>query len=160
MVLPFDDQFFRPQRPIVGPVGPPGTFGGPGGPTGNVGGRPSSKNGSAGDGGQAPTLEQLLKDLLETNPELPFSNQINQLGRGTAQGRFFGGRFENIRDEFLGQLGGQIQGSESQRGEAPTLRFTDFLENFDFDRRFRSTAPSLRGQGGQARFRPPTQFRF
>lgn len=110
-----------------------------------------------GGGGQAgiPTLDQLLKDLLEENPRLPFSNQINQLGRGTTQGRFFGGRFENIRDEFLGQLGSQIQG-----GGTPTLRFTDFLENFDFDRRFRGTAPSLRGQGGQARFRPPTQFRF
>lgn len=104
----------------------------------------------------AVSFQDFLKDLLEEEPRAPFFSQVNQLGgAGSAQGRFFGGQFEQFRNEFIGQLGSQIQG-----GEAPTLRFTDFLENIDFDRRFRSTAPSLRGQGGQARFRPPTQFQF
>ncbi len=97
-------------------------------------------------------------DLLgtDTGQRANFFSRINELGgRGTAIGRFNFDRFQDFQDQFLGQLGSQLR-----QGEEPTKKFGDFLENFDFQNQFRSFAPSLRGQGGTARFRPPTSFQF
>lgn len=135
----------NPLRPMFGPPRPPN----------QQGGRDGKRFGAESDVG-FDFSEDFFKDLLEEERRAPFFSTVNRLGgTGTPVGRFFNTQFQNFENEFFGKLGSQIQG-----GELPTLRFNDFLSNIDFDKRFRSLAPSLRGQGNQARFRPPTQFRF
>ena len=119
-----------------------------------------------------------FEGLLGLEPKASFFSAVNRLGGTTTpKGRFFNTQFENIQNEFLGLLGSQVQESiRSGGGPLPTLSFDQFLQGrqddpstsginesqnpFNFDTRFRSLAPSLRGQGGQARFRPPTRFNF
>ncbi len=127
-------------------------------------GEPGFNPGSAGigpvDGDGAPETGGggFIDDLLgsETGQRANFFSRVNELGgRNTAIGRFNFDRFQDFQDRFLGQLGSQLR-----EGQEPTKTFGDFLENFDFQREFRSFAPSLRGQGVTARFRPSTQFQF
>ena len=139
----------NPQRPII--FDPPTGIPKPGG------GRPAFPFLGGGGTEEGPLGDpDFLKNLLGEEPRLSFFSQVNRLGgTGTPQGRFFNTQFENFQNEFFGRLGGQIQG-----GQFPSQTFDEFLGGIDFNRRFRSLAPSLRGQGGQARFRPPTQFLF
>ena len=148
---------FSPQRIEIGPGGPGGSFGGPGGPTGNTG-----RTGRPADQGNNPFDPGFLQDLLGEEPRTSFFSRVNeQGGTGTAQGRFFNTQFDNFQNEFFGLLGSQIRSNIcSGNNQIPNLSCEDFLGGINFDRRFRSTAPSLRGQGGQSRFRPPTRFRF
>ena len=95
------------------------------------------------------------EEVLNADPRTAFFSFQNQFGRqGTGQRRFFQDRFQQIHNEFLGRLGEQLRG-----GQNPDQTFTNFLGNFNFGDRFRSTAPSLRGEDTR-RFAPPTRFQF
>lgn len=93
--------------------------------------------------------------VLDEEPRAAFFSFQDQFGRqGGNQRRFFSNRFQQIHDEFLGRLGGQLRS-----GGNPTETFTDFLGGLNFGNRFRSTAPSLRGSN-PGQFAPPTRFDF
>ena len=113
-------------------------------------------------GDNNPFGQNFLKDILGEEPRTSFFSRVNeQGGTGTAQGRFFSGQFDNFQNEFFGLLGSQIRSNiGSGSDQIPNLSFEDFLGDIDFNKRFRSLAPSLRGQAGQSRFRPPTRFNF
>ena len=75
--------------------------------------------------------------------------------RGTpTRSRFFEKEFSSIQNRFLGALGSQIRG-----GEAPTLTFGNFLDDFNFNDAFFGASPSARGQF-PSRFAPRTRFLF
>ncbi len=154
------DPGFNVPAPIRPPI--PQTPGLIGQPTPGQGSPSPGFPGTGGGGNSSPFGPNFLRDLLEEEQRLPFFNQVNQLGgTNTPIGRFFNTQFSNFQNEFLGRQGAAIQGNiNAGANEFPELRFADFLGNVDFQKRFRSLAPSLRGQGGQARFRPPTQFQF
>jgi hypothetical protein len=98
---------------------------------------------------------QFWKDILGEFPEAGYAARLQQqTPQGSPQRRYFQPRYNPIFQEYLGEAGQQILG-----GGAPTLAFDDFLGNYDFNRRFRSRAPTERGQG-QARFNTPTRFFF
>ena len=162
--LPGGTTFPRRRRgfdPTAVSPWPPFTGGGGSGinPVGGIGGLPGAQLGASGFGSFDPNTSPIfsgidsdvISDLLEENPQATFSSFINQL-RGPQQ-RFFRNRFQPIRNEFLGLLGSQLR-----QGQLPTQRFTNFLGGLNFGNRFRSTAPSLRGQGDRTRFAPPTRF--
>jgi|TARA_Y100000310_G_scaffold293760_2_gene323592 hypothetical protein len=93
-------------------------------------------------------------DALEEEPRAGFFSFQEQFGRSPRQKEFFKSQFQDIHNRFLGELGKQIRG-----GEVPTMRFTDFLSNFNFNREFASQPPALRGSfPGQ--FAPRTRFLF
>jgi len=107
-----------------------------------------------GDGG----FGGLFPGILEAEPELPFFSALNQqTGLSPNQRQFFEGSFDRIFNIFTGLLGESIQGGNDPAG-FPT--FSDFIQDFDFERDFLSRAPSQRPGSSTARFRPPTQFRF
>lgn len=96
-------------------------------------------------------------DFLEepSGQEVAFFGQQPRFGQSDVQKNFFRNQFRNILNEFQGQLGQQILG-----GELPSLKFTDFLRDFDFGQRFASTAPSLRGGPQASLFAPRTRSLF
>ena len=149
----------RPPRTGPDPFAPgfdPGAFPGFGGglTQGGFPSVPGGEEGAAPETGGGGFIDDLLGS--ETGQRANFFSRVNELGgRNTAIGRFNFDRFQDFQDRFLGQLGSQLR-----EGQEPTKKFGDFLEDFDFQREFRSFAPSLRGQGGTARFRPATQFQF
>ena len=104
--------------------------------------------------GQTPFL-----DMLEAEPRSAFFSFQNQFGQSPNQRRYFQNQFQDIHNQFLGQLGTQIRG-----GELPTLspeqhaqRFTSFLENFPFTERFAALPPQQRGVF-PSQFNPRTRF--
>jgi len=86
-------------------------------------------------------------DLGRRSSFFSFVNQQNQ-----PQQRFFQNQFQNIQNEFLGQLGETIRG-----GGLPTQTFQSFLEDFPFSERFGSLPPALRGALTN-RFAPSIRF--
>ena len=100
--------------------------------------------------------QQDWKDVLEQEPRTAFFAQQPRFGDTSSQKRFFEGQFQNIYNEFLGNLGKQIQ-----QGQQPTARFSSFAESFPFTERFGSTPPSLRPGGmNLRRLRPPSRFLY
>lgn len=94
-------------------------------------------------------------DLLEEpgfGQQAAFQSRVGGL-RPNLQ-RFYRNQFSNIQNRYLGQLGGQITS-----GSAPTLRFQDFLGNFDFQNNFRSLPPGLAGRN-TGRFAPQIRSFF
>ncbi len=99
--------------------------------------------------------ENPFERFLEEQPRQLFFGARSRFGRSPFQQQFFGNRFQSIFDIFGGEQAQQIQ-----RGELPTLRFQNFLEDFNFDEFFRTTPPSLRGGQSTGRFAPSTRFLF
>ena len=95
-------------------------------------------------------FQDAFQRLLEEQPRLPF--QALTSGFQPPMRRFFESQFDDIMNEFRGQQGKQIQ-----RGEDPTLQFTDFLGGLDFPGRYQATPPLMAGRG-TGRFVPRTFF--
>ena len=93
-------------------------------------------------------------DLLNEDPRMAYFSFQNQFGRSPKQREFFEGFFPQAQDEFSGVLGQRLR-----QGNLDPFQFTDFLGNFDFNDRFQSLPPSMRG-GLSGRFSPPTEFFF
>ena len=68
-----------------------------------------------------------FEEFLEEERNLPFQSALQRGNLTPNQMQFFQNQRQNIFNEFEGLLGQQIQ-----RGEAPNLKFTDFINNFDF----------------------------
>lgn len=142
---PFPDPGFPPLRPgAPSPIGPP------------------LLPGTEGGGGDSPfpgLQDDFIKELFGQQPELVFFGALNEQSQDFTpiQRQFFPTQFGNVQNRFFGQLGNLIQGGTAL-GDLPT--FQDFVGDIDFQDEFRRLAPSLRPGSSQARFRPPTQFRF
>jgi hypothetical protein len=95
-----------------------------------------------------------FRDFLEYNPNIAFQahGEQGRFGQTQSSRNFFQNQFSNIHNQFLGQIGQQILGSE-----APTRRFTDFLDDFDFEKFSYGFTPGQRGQSS-ARYTPRTRF--
>jgi hypothetical protein len=76
-----------------------------------------------------------------------------QFGQAPSQRRYYENSFDRIQNEYLGALGQQ-----ARSGEAPSLRFGDFLEDFPFTQRYLSQPPSQRGGNFSSRYTPRTRF--
>ena len=81
-----------------------------------------------------------------------FFSFVNQ--QQSPQRRFFQNQFQNIQNQFLGQLGQTIR-----QGGQPDQTFQSFLEGFPFSQRFQELPPALRGQLNN-RFAPSVRFFF
>ena len=97
-----------------------------------------------------------FEDFLEESDVGLRANFFSRPGtRGTpTRSRFFEDQFQTVQNEFLGRLGAQIRG-----GEAPSLTFGNFLDDFGFDNFFASQPPAFRGQF-PSRFNPRTRHLF
>lgn len=95
-----------------------------------------------------------FKTILEEEPRATFFSFQNQFGQSPNQRRYFQNQFQNIHNEYLGTIGSAVR-----RGETPTLRFGNFLENLPFTERYTSLPPSLRGDF-KSQFAPRTRFLF
>ena len=93
-------------------------------------------------------------DFLEEEPRLAYYGQQGRFGRSPNQRRYFQDAFQNIFNQYLGQLGQQIQG-----GGQPNLQFTDFIRDFDFNQSFANLDPGERGFF-PSRIAPRTRFLF
>ena len=62
--------------------------------------------------------------------------------------RAYENQFQNVYNDYLGALGTQIRG-----GVAPTLRFTDYLEQNPFTERYAALTPQQAGRS-VSRFSP------
>jgi len=72
------------------------------------------------------------------------------------QQRFFQNQFQQIQNQFLGQLG---QSLRDDPGQLPPQTFGSFLEAFPFEDRFAGLPPALRGALTN-RFAPSLRFFF
>lgn len=90
-------------------------------------------------------------DFLEHRPDVAFSSHLSDPGRGlnSGQQRTLRSSFSDIQGKFLGMLGDQIR-----QGEAPTARFNDYLEGFDFKDYYKRLAPTQRFGRSQSLYSP------
>lgn len=92
-------------------------------------------------------------DLLETNRDLTFLGALNRRTQSRQKRNALWGQFGQFQRSFLGRLGAQALG-----GQAPTLRFSDFVKNLDFDREFKMLSPRQKGRYGSGRTRHLLRF--
>ena len=93
-----------------------------------------------------------FSDLLELDPRLAHFARQNQVSQSAFGQRAFAQLFPQLQNRFFGALGRQIQA-----GQAPSLRFEDFLNGLNLKdemfRAFPGTAISPQSQ-------PFTRFNF
>lgn len=94
----------------------------------------------------------VFQDFLEEEPNIPFQAALQRGNLTPNQLQFFRNDRKNFFDRFEGLLGQQIQ-----QGQTPNLRFTDFINDIDFNREFQLTPPNQRPGSGN-RFNPRTRF--
>ncbi len=106
-----------------------------------------------------PDFDLFRKTLFGEEPKLPFFGALaNQRQNfSPVQREFFPTQFNQFQNRFFGQTANLLN-QDTPFGELPT--FEDFLGGINFQDEFRSLPPSLRPGSSQARFAPPTQFRF
>lgn len=95
------------------------------------------------------------QEFLASDPEgrrASFFSFVNQ--QKAPQRRFFQNEFQNIQNQFLGQLGQNIRESGTS-----DLTFESFLGDFPFATRFQGLPPSLRG-ALKTRFAPSVRSFF
>lgn len=93
----------------------------------------------------------IFGDILESQPEIPFQGALQRANLTPNLLQQFQGERRSIFNQFQGFLDQQIQ-----QGLAPSLRFGDFVRNFDFQRESLSRPPSTRFGADVSRFAPRT----
>ena len=88
------------------------------------------------DGGFNP-----FSDILESEPRAGYFAYQNQVGSSPNQKKWFQNAFSQVQDQYLGQLGQQLGGNQ-----LPTLRFADFLKNYDFQGQYNQLTPTQQGR--------------
>ena len=69
------------------------------------------------------------------------------------QRRFFENQYQNVFNDYLGNLGSQVRG-----GNAPTESFAQFTQNFPFSARYADLPPGQRVGSPMRTFAPRTRF--
>ena len=99
-------------------------------------------------------IDSLFSSFLEEEPKAAFFGTLQQRGMldtHTRQ-RQASDIYNQAMQGFYGQLGAQVLG-----GEAPTLTFTDYLQQFPFTERFAQLGRSFNQSN---RFSPRTRFLY
>ena len=92
-----------------------------------------------------------LLPFLEDEPKAGYFAYQNQWNTPNQQ-KYYQNQFSQIQDKYLGQLGQQIMG-----GGVPTLKFSDFLGNYNWGQNYANLTPSQRGVN-QSQFNPLTRW--
>jgi hypothetical protein len=148
------------QPSYMNPLGRLGNRGGGGGAWPGL--QSMNQNGFYPNPGRTPSLPGYApdspdfdwEDILADEPQLAYFGQQQRFGRSPVQKRFFKDQFQQVFNRYLGQLGEQVQG-----GQAPSLRFGDYMKDFDFNRYFGDIEPSRRGFF-PSRTAPRTRFLY
>ena len=79
---------------------------------------------------------------LEESPEATFFSapQRDQFETSPVRSRYFENQFSTVFNDYL-----RKQGESLRAGEIPTQTFRDTVDSIDFDTKFRSLPPNLRG---------------
>jgi hypothetical protein len=101
----------------------------------------------------SPQKDFPFQRFLEEVPEASYFSAIPKGLKG-GQRRFAQSQFQDMLNQFAGELGQQIRG-----GKRPTLQFTDVFTPERIRQNLFSFSPSQRGFG-TARFAPPVEFQF
>ena len=104
-----------------------------------------------------------FSDLLEDQPRASYEAMVNPFAKSRSQKKYYQNQFTDIHNQFLGALGSQILG-----GQAPTLRFAEWLRGQPmaqnqrgFNQGYLTQTPRERqGFGGSdmGAFNPVTRF--
>lgn len=89
------------------------------------------------------TTQNPWAGFLEGEPKSAYFSYQNLFGgpyQASRQQNYFQNQFNDIYNEYLGNLGTQAQG-----GQDPTLQWNDFLGGIDWNNRWSRLPPSLRG---------------
>mgnify|MGYP004453707231 FL=1 len=73
------------------------------------------------------------------------------MGTAPARREYYQDQYQNVYNEFLGALGSQIRG-----GGVPTMKWTDYLEDYPFTERYAALSPTQAGRGTR-QFSPRTR---
>ena len=92
-------------------------------------------------------IDNSFADFFEEEPEIPFQGALQKANLPFNQRQ----TFKNKRQEIFNQFQGLLRFD-------PTLRFTNLIDAFDFNRESFRTPPGQRVGGGTSQFRPPTTF--
>ena len=95
-------------------------------------------------------------DYLESDPTAAYYSNPSPtaqrfMGGSQGQQRYFQNQFQNIYNEYLGELGSQIRA-----GETPTMRWRDHLEDIPFTQRYAALSPEQAGRS-RRRYSPSTR---
>ena len=80
-----------------------------------------------------------FSDIGEFEPDIPFFGAQERANLTPNQAEFFKTRRNEVFNRFQSVLDQQIRS-----GQAPTARFTDFVNDFDFDREFNQSGAAQR----------------
>ena len=98
--------------------------------------------------------QNVFQQFLDDVPQAGYFALDQPYGKSPKQRRFFQNQFQNLQNEYIGDLGRQIQS-----GQLPTLQWTDFLEKFPFSERYAAMPPQYRGDFPR-QFSSPTRFLY
>lgn len=94
--------------------------------------------------------------FLEEEPESAYFAYQDQFGgssQAPKQTSFFQDQFANIYNQYLGQLGMQVN-----QGDVPSMQWQDYLKGFDFDSWYKSQVPYSERNAEYNQFAPKTQW--
>ena len=98
--------------------------------------------------------ENVFGDFLELNPSAAYHSYSGDWGAPTQQ-RHYQNNFQNVYNQYLGSLGGLLRQGVMPSGSEDT--FANFLGNYDWNERYTSQSPQMRGDFSSAQFNPRTR---
>lgn len=96
-------------------------------------------------------------DFLEDNPNVAYQGFSPQFGKGQGQQRFFQNTFQNVQNQWLGDISRGIMQGGDALNKATQSRFTDHLGGFDFGAHAASFSPWARGEQN-SRYNAPARW--
>lgn len=70
-------------------------------------------------------------------------------GYSPASQQYWSGQYGNVMNQYAGELGRSMRA-----GEAPTMTFTDYLEQYPWTERYTAMSPTMRPGGRTSRYTP------
>ena len=95
-------------------------------------------------------------DLLETNPAAAYYSYANDWQGGPRQEQYYQNQFQNIYNQYLGSLGGQLRQGNIPSTAQGENTWAGYLQNYDWTDRYTSMPPQMRGDF-QSMFNPRTR---
>ena len=90
-------------------------------------------------------------DFLEYEPLAAYYADPRVSSGSQGQQRYYQNQFQDVYNEFLGELGSQIKA-----GQAPTMRWADYLDTVPFTERYARLSPEQAGRS-RRRYSPSTR---
>ncbi|MAH45277.1 hypothetical protein CMI37_05585 [Candidatus Pacearchaeota archaeon] len=70
-------------------------------------------------------------------------------GAAPAAQQYWSGQYGNVMNQYVGELGRSMRA-----GEAPTMTFTDYLQQYPWTQRYSAMSPAMRPGGRTSRYAP------